>query len=91
MKKIFIPKKLILFSLIILFAATAINAQSFSVGGFLGGGVIKSNSPNEGSFTSSLFVDFAPPLSSVTYRLSFLYEDIRNDCSRFNKQVFSIC
>ena len=73
MKKNFLPKKLVLFSLIVMFAVTAVKAQNISVGGFLGGGVIKSNSPNEGSFTSSLFVDFAPPLSSVSYRLSFLY------------------
>ncbi len=73
MKKITLPIRLLILSTIIFITSINLNAQSFSVGGYLGGGFIKSNSPNEGSFTSSLFVDFAPPVSSVSYRLSFLY------------------
>ncbi len=73
MKKISLPIRLLILSIIFFISSFNLNAQNFSVGGFFGGGVIKSNSPNEGSFTSSLFVDFGPPLSSVTYRLSFLY------------------
>ncbi len=74
MKKFFLPKNLLFFSLVILFSTSTLRSQNLSAGGFIGGGVIKSNSPNEGSFTSSIFIDYDPTLTnSVTFRLSFLY------------------
>ncbi len=74
MKIIFLPTKLLFIFLIVFIFSKPADAQAFSAGGFLGGGVIKSNSPNQGSFTSSVFLDYNPQISnSLTFRLSFLY------------------
>lgn len=50
-------------------------AQSgFGVGGYLGGGVISGDSPNQSAFTSSVFFEFKTPFSdNILPRISFFY------------------
>lgn len=47
---------------------------NFGVGGFIGGGVISGNSPNQGSFTTSVFFEFKTPFSNnIIPRIGFIY------------------
>lgn len=73
-RNITFPQKLFLIVLL-LFLCSSTNAQSkFGVGAFLGGGVLSGNSPNVGSFSSSVFVDIKTPLSdNIIPRFSFIY------------------
>ena len=50
-------------------------AQSgIGVGGYLGGGVISGDSPNQSAFTSSVFFEFKTPFSdNILPRVSFIY------------------
>jgi hypothetical protein len=60
--------------ILIILGSPLVFGQSFSVGTNLGGGIISSNSPTVGSFTSSLFIE--GELTSedyLGYRLSFFY------------------
>lgn len=52
-----------------------LNAQAdFSIGGYIGGGSISSNSPSEGSFGTSFFIQADLPLFAEVFpRLSFIY------------------
>ena len=44
------------------------------VGGYLGGGVISGDSPNQSAFTSSVFFEFKTPFSdNILPRISFFY------------------
>ncbi len=48
--------------------------SNINLGGYFGGGMIGGNLPNQGSFTSSLFIDFNPGFNSnLSMRVSYLY------------------
>ena len=68
-------KKLYLFFIVIIMLT--LNEEAFSqtsAGGYIGGGVISSNSPNEFSFTSSLFIEtYLSKENFLSTRLSFFY------------------
>ena len=74
MKKIIIP---ILMTVIFMFVALCniTYAQGkFGVGGYIGGGFLSGDSPNVGSYTSSLFFEVKTPFSESVYpRVSFIY------------------
>ena len=66
-------KILFLFITAILIFTETVNPQT-SIGGHLGGGVISSNSPNEFSFTSSLFIEtYLSQKDLLSTRLTFFY------------------
>lgn len=68
-KKIFSTAALILFITSINFAQ-----NDFSIGGYLGGGSLSSNSPSEGSFGTTFFVQVDVPIFSEVFpRVSFIY------------------
>ncbi len=74
MKKIIIPIKIIVLFLFILFCSETSAQGNFGVGGYAGGGVLSGNSPNQTSFTSSLFFEFKTPFSEIVIpRISFIY------------------
>jgi hypothetical protein len=74
MKKIIYRFLLTEILLVIIFSINA-NAQTgFGVGGYLGGGVISGDSPNQSAFTSSIFCEFKTPFSdNILPRVSFFY------------------
>ena len=48
--------------------------QTFGIGAHLGGGTIQGNLPNQGSFNSSIFIDFNLPfIRGLSSRVSFIY------------------
>lgn len=55
--------------------SSALSAQvEFSIGGYAGGGSIQGNSPSEGSFGTSVFLEANIPLFEEVFpRLSFIY------------------
>lgn len=61
--------------IILIICSNKINAQTnFSAGAYVGGGYISGNSPNIGSFNTSIFIEFKTPLSDFIFtRLSFIY------------------
>jgi hypothetical protein len=61
--------------LLMIFISTGINGQiTGGAGAYLGGGVIRSNSPSQASFTSSIFAEkFLFPADYISARLSFIY------------------
>jgi hypothetical protein len=67
-------KNLLYFFLSIIFTL-GVRAQSgIGVGGYLGGGVISGDSPNQSAFSSSIFLDIKTPLSDdIVPRVSFIY------------------
>jgi hypothetical protein len=74
MKKVLLTIK-ILFLIILFLPVTNLSSQAkLSVGFYIGGGIINSNSPDLGSFTSSIFIEGAPLCSEYfNTRLSFIY------------------
>ncbi|MCH7826670.1 MAG: hypothetical protein IIC75_01640 [Bacteroidetes bacterium] len=67
-----IIKKILLFFLIPSFLAFA--QIPIRIGGKLGGGTIKGNSPNQGTYFVSVFIDIPTPFSNKFIpRLSFIY------------------
>lgn len=67
-----IIKKVLLLFLMLSFFVLAQN--SVSIGSKLGGGIIKGNSPNQGSYFTSIFIDISTPLSKIIIpRFSFIY------------------
>jgi len=45
-----------------------------SIGGYIGGGIISANSPNEEAFASSVFIEaYLDPADYISTRLSFIY------------------
>jgi hypothetical protein len=73
MKNILRVNLLTILALIIFISNTP--AQSgIGVGGYLGGGVISGDSPNQSAFTSSIFFEFKTPFSdNILPRISFVY------------------
>ena len=73
MKNILQVNLLTIVTILIFFNNTP--AQSgVGVGGYLGGGVISGDSPNQSAFTSSIFFEFKTPLSdNILPRISFFY------------------
>ena len=73
MKNILKVSLLTLLAAILFFSSTP--AQSgIGVGGYLGGGVISGDSPNQSAFTSSIFFEFRTPLSdNILPRVSLIY------------------
>jgi hypothetical protein len=49
------------------------NAQSLSIGGFIGGGTVGGFAATTGAFTSSLFTEVNTPFLGFNPRLSFIY------------------
>lgn len=48
--------------------------ESFGIGALIGGGSIEGNLPSQGSFCSSLFIDFDVPfIKGLSSRVSFIY------------------
>lgn len=65
-KKVLLP--------IIIFSSFVYSQNSVSIGSKLGGGFIKGNSPNQGSYFISFFVDVPTPFSDkIIPRFSFIY------------------
>ena len=74
MKKIFLPIKILVLFIVIVFSDSAFAQGNIGVGGYAGGGVLSGDSPNVGSFTSSVFFEFKTPFSKNIYpRISFIY------------------
>lgn len=48
-------------------------AQTFSIGGFIGGGTVEGFSASTGAYTSSLFAELSTPFFGFNTRLSFVY------------------
>jgi opacity protein-like surface antigen len=73
MKNILQVNLLTIITILIFFSIT--QAQSgIGVGGYLGGGVISGDSPNQSAFTSSMFFEFKTPFSdNILPRISFFY------------------
>ena len=70
MKKIFAAISLF----IILNSSSLFGQDVFGVGAFIGGGTIKGNSPAQGSYTASIFIETNMPFVNIALlRLSFLY------------------
>lgn len=92
MKIFSLPIKILALTLIINFGT---NSQTYkSIGGYLGGGFISSNSPDLGAFSSSIFFETGPVFTEgLSMRLSFIYTgdfemiipDSRNVYSPFMK------
>src|SRR5690606_12886971 len=59
--------------LIFLFQSGNSKAQNIGIGGYLGGGFIGGQSPNIGSFNTSLFVDFPIICEQFYPRFTFIY------------------
>jgi len=68
-------KKIFLTAAIVLFIATVSFTQNeISFGGYLGGGSLSSNSPSEGSFGATFFVQADVPIFAEVFpRVSFIY------------------
>ena len=68
-------KKILLSLALSLFLSISVLAQSdISIGVYLGGGSISSNSPSEGSFGTSVFIQVDIPIFEEVFpRLSFIY------------------
>ena len=65
-------KKVLLF--FFLFAAAVFAQDTIRAGSYLGGGIIKGNSPGQGSYFFSFFIDVPTPFSNVIIpRFSFIY------------------
>ena len=74
MKKITIPIRIAALLLFALFCNKTSAQGNFGVGAYAGGGVLSGNSPNQTSFTSSLFFEFKTPFTEIiTPRISFIY------------------
>lgn len=55
-------------------APISIAQTDFSIGGYIGGGTIKGNSPSEGSFGTSVFIEASIPIFEEVFpRLSFIF------------------
>jgi len=62
------------FIIVFLLSINLFSQTDFSVGGYIGGGSFSSNSPSEGSFGTSVFMQADIPLFSEVFpRLSFIY------------------
>ena len=60
--------------MIVGFCSSAQAQAKFGVGGYAGGGFLSGDSPDVGSYTSSLFFEFKTPFSETIYpRISFIY------------------
>lgn len=67
-------KLFFVFVWLIIFPANSISQVEFSIGGSIGGGVISGNSPNTGSFSTSVFIETNTVLFAEVYpRISFFY------------------
>ena len=65
-------KKVLLF--VITFSVVIYSQNSIGIGSKIGGGFIKGNSPNQGSYFVSLFVDIPTPFSNkIIPRISFIF------------------
>jgi hypothetical protein len=74
MKNINIQIKVAPLLFFIIFSGRIFAQGNIGVGGYLGGGVISGNSPNQSAFTSSLFFEFKTPFSEdIIPRISFIY------------------
>lgn len=74
MKKSAIVIKIIFAAVIFLFFPKIFAQAKFGAGGYLGGGVISGNTPNQSAFTSSVFFEFKTPFSdNIIPRFSFFY------------------
>ncbi len=63
-----------LFSIILIGSQNIYSQQSFGIGAHLGGGTIQGNLPSQGSFSSSIFIDFRVPfIKGLSSRVSFIY------------------
>ena len=59
---------------ILIFFSNVPAQSGIGVGGYLGGGVISGDSPNQSAFTSSVFFEFKTPFSdNILPRISFFY------------------
>lgn len=66
--------RIFLVSIWLFISSTVFSQISGGAGAYLGGGMIRSNSPSQGSFTSSVFVEkFLFPADYISARLSFIY------------------
>lgn len=67
-------KILTTFIIVFLLSINSFAQTDFSVGGYIGGGSLSSNSPSEGSFGTSVFIQADIPLFAEVFpRLSFIY------------------
>lgn len=68
-------KKIFLASVLALFISTFTFAQKdISIGGYIGGGSFSSNSPSEGSFGTTFFIQADVPIFAEVFpRVSFIY------------------
>lgn len=74
MKKNAAYVKINFFVIIFLFFSNTFAQAKFGAGGYIGGGVISGNTPNQSAFTSSVFFEFKTPLSdNIIPRFSFFY------------------
>lgn len=74
MKKLFIPITTVLLLLIVGFYGNTYAQSKFGVGAYLGGGFLSGDTPDVGSYTTSLFFEFKTPFSDAVYpRISFIY------------------
>lgn len=67
--------KIILTAVLLFFITSGSFAQNdISIGGYVGGGSLSSNSPSEGSFSTSIFIQADIPLFAEVFpRLSIIY------------------
>lgn len=66
--------KFVIVLLLVLLGGISYSQPELSIGAYAGGGVISANSPNEGAFTSSVFIEaYLSPFDYLTTRLSFIY------------------
>lgn len=74
MKKVLLTIKFLPLIILLLPVSSLSSQNKMSVGFYAGGGIINSNSPDLGSFTSSLFIEGAPFFPEYfNTRLSFIY------------------
>ena len=74
MKKDTVQIKINFLIILFLFSSNAFAQAKFGAGGYIGGGVISGNTPNQSAFTSSVFFDFKTPFSdNIVPRFSFFY------------------
>ncbi len=76
MKKLFLQIFFFCIIIILFFPsfANAQKASKFGIGGNLGGGFISGVAASQGSFFSSIYIDFLTPFSDYVYpRISFIY------------------
>ncbi len=65
---------ILFFAIILISPQNLFSQQSFGIGGHLGGGTIQGNLPSQGSFSSTIFVDFRVPfIRGLSSRVSFIY------------------